>query len=185
MKYLLVKSIDLDMAHHISGHAGACINLHGHTWKFELGFGADALNEVGFVLDFKDMKRLVLEPVHALLDHALLLSEEMYSKVEPELITMGAQFLATRRLPHHPWKEPPFTEKTMGAEAGGFISSKHPGGMKLAVCSFTPTSERLAQWLCHAAEQAIVAEGLTRVSCVFARVYETMHPVNSMAEYRK
>ena len=48
--YKIIKSIDIDFAHHIRGHQGACINIHGHTWKFEVGVQAKELNEDGFVV---------------------------------------------------------------------------------------------------------------------------------------
>ena len=55
--YKIVKSIDIDFAHHIRGHQGACINIHGHTWKFEVGVQAAVLDEQGFVVDFSKLKK--------------------------------------------------------------------------------------------------------------------------------
>jgi hypothetical protein len=59
--------------------------------------------------------------------------------------------------------------------------NEFPGGMKVVVFDFSPTSERLARWLYDLAAERL-EDG--RVSVEFARIYETLHPVESVAEYR-
>ena len=58
--------------------------------------------------------------------------------------------------------------------------NEHPGGMKVAVFPFPPTSERLAAWLYELARSRLEDD---RVRVRLTRVYETMHPVHSVAEY--
>ncbi|MFM2415961.1 MAG: 6-pyruvoyl tetrahydropterin synthase, partial [Pseudomonadota bacterium] len=48
--YKIHKSIDVDFAHHVRGHLGPCINLHGHTWKLEVVVSAQELDAQGFVV---------------------------------------------------------------------------------------------------------------------------------------
>ncbi len=58
-------------AHRLPATGGRCEQLHGHNWKVEVRIRADAVNDVGMVIDFHDLKaltRLVLEE----LDHTLL-----------------------------------------------------------------------------------------------------------------
>ena len=59
--------------------------------------------------------------------------------------------------------------------------TRFPGGMKIAVFPFSPTSERIAEWLYRATDEAVSDE---RVKTVFARVYETQLPTEAIAEYR-
>ena len=66
--YRVHKSIDIDFSHHVRGHEGSCINLHGHTWKFEVGLAAHTLTDEGFVVDFKHLKTAVLKPCTELLE---------------------------------------------------------------------------------------------------------------------
>ena len=73
--YRVTTGIHIHFGHHVHGHAGPCISLHGHTWKFELTLAAEALDRGGFVVDFDQVQHLVLEPCHLLLDHSLALSE--------------------------------------------------------------------------------------------------------------
>lgn len=169
--FKLHKSIDIDFAHHVSGHTGACINIHGHTWKFEVVIGAHELDETGFVVDFKQLKHRVLEPVHRLLDHSLALSAELFTKIKPNIASVGEALLATRASGLH---SPETMLELQGAR------NVYPGGMKMAIFPFTPTSERIAQWLYLLADSQI---GDSRVMVIEARVYETLHPVEAVASY--
>ncbi len=175
--YTIWRSIDVSFAHHVRGHAGSCINLHGHTWKLEVCAAAEALDAEGFVVDFRRLHADVLQPAHALLDHALALGHETFDEVARELEVMGARLLESRARVHGgPVAVPaPVVTRLSGAE------SRYPGGMKVAVFPFSPTSERLAEWLWRAADQALADQ---RVSVPCVRVYESLHPVHSVAEFR-
>ena len=59
--------------------------------------------------------------------------------------------------------------------------NERPGGIKVAVFPFTPTSERLAEWLYRMAAMTIADE---RIKIVSARIYESLHPSELYAEYR-
>ena len=63
--YSIRKSIDVDFAHHVRGHDGPCINVHGHTWKLEVVIEAAELDESGFVIDFGKLKREGLIEVYS------------------------------------------------------------------------------------------------------------------------
>ncbi|MEY3014132.1 MAG: hypothetical protein RIT45_2867 [Pseudomonadota bacterium] len=174
--YRIRKSIDIDFAHHIRGHAGMCIHVHGHTWKFEVELEAESLDEDGFVVDFGLLKREVLRPCHALLDHSLAMGEATYREGENALAQLGDGLLASRE-PRHGQRETSASDVT---RLGG-AENRYPGGMKVAVFPFSPTSERLAHWLAGVAADKL-EDGRVRVAC--ARIYETLHPVQSVAEYR-
>jgi 6-pyruvoyl tetrahydropterin synthase/QueD family protein len=171
--YVIRKSIDVDFAHHVRGHLGPCINLHGHTWKLEVEVAARELGPEGFVIDFGVLKREVLTPCHKLLDHALAIGETTYGEIERELAETGRKLLESRG-PARCEEEPP-AELVLGG-----ARSAYPGGMKLAVFPFSPTSERIARWLFELAAQRLDDD---RVQVKLGRVYETLHPVEAVAEY--
>ena len=170
--YRIRKSIDIDFSHHVHAHMGSCINVHGHTWKFEVGLEAKTLTTEGFVIDFKHLKQGVLKPCHALLDHSLAVGQVTYDRVEGDLAELGAKLLATR--PDGGAGVPKDVVELAGAV------NRYPGGMKVAVFPFIPTSERLAEWLWRVADGALRDE---RVAVSYGRIYETLHPVESVAEY--
>lgn len=175
MGYRIHRSVDISFAHHVRGHAGHCINIHGHTWKFEVGLEADTLDAEGFVVDFGLLKKRVLEPCHRLLDHALAVGAETFEDVGAALEPVGVKLVASREAVHGR----PMPTEAQPMSLGG-ADLRYPGGIKVAVFPFAPTSERLAEWLYRLAEQELADD---RVRVAFGRVYETLHPVESVAEY--
>jgi 6-pyruvoyl tetrahydropterin synthase/QueD family protein len=173
--YRILKSIDIDFAHHIRGHEGACINVHGHTWRFEVGVSAAELDALGFVVDFAVLRKEVLRPCHALLDHALAVGADTYDDVAASLEQMGTALLESRRELHGRVD----TSARRVIELAG-AENRYPGGMKVAVFPFNPTSERIAAWLYGLTTERVSDD---RVSVDFARVYETQRPTESIAEY--
>ncbi len=211
--YYIKKSIDIDFAHHVHGHSGPCINIHGHTWKFELCLGAQDLDKEGFVMDFKALKHGILEPVHQMLDHGLaIFHETAYRRVEnPSEMTTNIPFLdalavmsremVRTRIDVHgegcAFKNRWYIHRTLIDNLVGSAQPDHAewskpdvslngaydvevGGTKLIVFPVPPTSERLAKWLFDLAVQKL--EG-TKIEVLEASIYETLHPVESVASF--
>ena len=175
--YRIHRSIDISFSHHVRGHSGPCVNIHGHTWKFEVGLEADKLDAEGFVVDFGLLKQRVLIPCFQLLDHSLAVGTETYADIEASLAPVGERLLASRRVIHGDRAFPPPEPMTVHGAINRF-----PGGMKVTVFPFNPSSERFAEWLYGLAHDSLADD---RVRVAFARIYETLHPVESVAEYRR
>lgn len=173
--YRIRKSIDVDFSHHVRGHSGPCVNIHGHTWKFEVGLQAEELDAEGFVVDFKTLKKHVLQPCHALLDHALAVGDATWDEVSEDLAVVGKQLVASRLAIHGTTATHHYEVVSVGG-----AENRYPGGIKLAVFPFDLTSERLAKWLWQVAHDALADD---RVQVAYARVYETLHPVEAVAEF--
>jgi 6-pyruvoyl tetrahydropterin synthase/QueD family protein len=203
MPYRVKKSIDIDFAHHVHGHAGPCINIHGHTWKFEVEVQAENLGDDHFVIDFKDLKTKLLEPIHNMLDHGFAIWNKTLFDTEGKVVhsfqTIGEALVATRegRAGKNRW--------LFGADVRSFddcagnITVAMPsvdslngatdyciGGIKIIGFPFPPSSETLARWLYETAHKVLVPEyarlGRT-IQIRQASVYETLHPVESVATY--
>ena len=174
--YRIESGVFIHFSHHVRGHSGPCISLHGHTWKFVLVLGARVLDEQGFVLDFDQLNTRVLSPCHRLLDHSLALGDDSWGENRELITALGANLVASRQATlGHEGDRPPVLE---GDLAGA--RNELPGGIKVAVFPFTPTSERLAEWLYGVASSRV---GDDRVNVLSARVYESLHPVEMFAEY--
>lgn len=174
--YKITTGIHIHFAHHIRGHAGPCVSIHGHTWKFDVTLVATELDAQGFVIDFDDLNERVLTPCHRLLDHALAIGEKTYVENRETLARLGTAFVETRRetLGHLGTPQAALEDSLGGAR------NERPGGIKVAVFPFSPTSERLARWLYD------VADGMLRddrVGVAAARIYETLLPTEAVAEY--
>ena len=175
--YTVTSSVFVHFAHHVRGHDGPCISLHGHTWKFEVTLQADKLDQSGFVYDFDALVDRVLTPVHQLLDHGLAVGADTWAETRDELAKLGETLVASRKLTLGNLGEP--QEAFEGEMAGA--RNERPGGIKVVVFPFAPTSELLAEWLYRVTTDMVADERITVRS---AKVYETMHPIEMVAEYR-
>ena len=68
-------SIDFSYGHRLLGHRGRCRRLHGHNGRLEVEVAAGALDDLGMVVDFADIKRSVGAWVDEHLDHRTVLCE--------------------------------------------------------------------------------------------------------------
>ena len=66
----VVKEFTFDAAHYLPNYDGPCSNLHGHTYKLQVGIKGE-IDESGMVMDFKKLKEMVQSYVNAL-DHSYL-----------------------------------------------------------------------------------------------------------------
>jgi 6-pyruvoyl-tetrahydropterin synthase len=176
--YRVTNSIHLHFAHHVRGHSGPCISLHGHTWMFEVTFEAQQLDAEGFVVDFDQVHAKVLQPCHDLLDHSLALGEASWNETREFLAPMGEALVGSRLEIHGHRGE--FQAHSPTRLRGG--RNEKPGGIKVTVFPFSPTSERLAEWLFQVAEDVFADD---RVRVASARVYETLQPTVTVAEYTR
>lgn len=64
-------SLTYSIGHRLEGHPGLCANFHGHNYTFEVTISGNP-NEIGYVIDFKDLKAIMRELLDKL-DHAMVL----------------------------------------------------------------------------------------------------------------
>lgn len=69
------KIFKFEAAHFLPNHPGKCKNLHGHSYtlEVEVSYGkGNSLNTNGMVIDFGDLKELIVDYIEANLDHKFL-----------------------------------------------------------------------------------------------------------------
>lgn len=74
--YSVIRTHEICVAHRLVGHAGGCQRIHGHNYVFEIECRCVALNEMGMVVDFTDIKNLVCKWLYDNWDHRTLLWSE-------------------------------------------------------------------------------------------------------------
>lgn len=67
----LTVSVEFEAAHRIVDYPGKCNRLHGHNWVIEVSVIGDKLNELGMLVDFKELKSEVNKIINQL-DHFYL-----------------------------------------------------------------------------------------------------------------
>ncbi len=85
--YILKTETTFDSAHFLSGYAGKCANVHGHTWRIVAEIYSEKLNTNGqcrdMVVDFGDFKR-ELKNLAKKYDHTLIYEKDT---LKPETIS--------------------------------------------------------------------------------------------------
>jgi 6-pyruvoyltetrahydropterin/6-carboxytetrahydropterin synthase len=87
-------------AHQLKGYKGKCETLHGHNWKVVAEVEGSDLNDIGLLVDFKDLKG-ILKDVLDRLDHVCLNDIEEFRESNPssELIARYIHGQIKERLP--------------------------------------------------------------------------------------
>jgi 6-pyruvoyltetrahydropterin/6-carboxytetrahydropterin synthase len=73
---------DFAAAHSLREYPGDCQRLHGHNWKVEVEVSASELDELGMVIDFKQVKQATRKATDRL-DHQYLNELEPFNQINP------------------------------------------------------------------------------------------------------
>ena len=80
--YTLTTFVEFSSAHVLNGHEGACKRMHGHNWKVEVEVCGNKLDNIGMVIDFKEIRNMTKGVVDQL-DHRFLNDLDPFKKINP------------------------------------------------------------------------------------------------------
>lgn len=63
-----------DSGHRVVHQVSACRNLHGHTYIYELEFKFNEMEDIGYAIDFKEIKRVGCQWIDDFLDHGMIVN---------------------------------------------------------------------------------------------------------------
>ena len=77
-KIRLTKEFSFESAHALEGYAGACREIHGHSYRMFVTVCGEPVADVsrsdyGMVMDFGELKRIVTEQVVSCMDHSFVI----------------------------------------------------------------------------------------------------------------
>lgn len=138
---LLTKIFHFEMAHAILGYAGVCKNIHGHSYELHVTVNSGENEESfvpapGFVLDFKELKKLVMSTVIGTFDHKLVLSRDYLAK-NPVINSQENLVI---------WEAEP-TAENMLIYMQRILREKLPPAIKLAELKLYETKNSYATWI--------------------------------------
>ncbi len=144
------KTIEWDMGHRVPKHESKCCNPHGHRYKLEVWCFGPIIEEPGapdegMLIDFGDLKTMMTEHIHDVLDHGFMIAES-----DADL---------RKLLAYRP-----------GGAEDGYVGVN---GWKVIIVDFIPTAENIAVWCWRQLEDRIAAHfrGNLVLGCV--KVWET------------
>ena len=74
--YAVKKVIDFCYGHRLLDYPGKCRHLHGHNGQLELEIDAAALDALGMVIDFSEIRAVAKSWIDEHLDHKMLLHRD-------------------------------------------------------------------------------------------------------------
>ena len=130
MEITVVKEFTFDAAHKLPSHPGKCKNLHGHTYRLQVGVKGPINPETGMVVDFAEVKWIVESIIINILDHSYLnemdrAEDDLFPKQNPTAELMVA------------WMVRALTN---------FFNEQWEGIVKLALVRLYETPTSYAEW---------------------------------------
>ena len=65
---------NFDSGHRVMNEFMKCFNIHGHTYLYELTFSFENMEEIGYAIDFKEIKRVFCQWIDDTVDHGMILN---------------------------------------------------------------------------------------------------------------
>ena len=142
-KIRLTKEFSFESAHALEGYAGACREIHGHSYRmFVTVIGepsSDAgASDYGMVMDFGELKRIVTEQVVSRMDHSFVLRRsEANEHLAAEL---AGRFSRIEMVGYQP------TCENLLSDFAVRICRELPSGVRLHSLRLHETATSYAEW---------------------------------------
>ncbi len=72
----IIRKGSFDSGHRVMNECMKCFNVHGHTYLYELHFAFNQSEEIGYAIDFKEIKRVGCQWIDDIMDHGMLLNPQ-------------------------------------------------------------------------------------------------------------
>lgn len=138
----VTREFTFEMAHVLWNYDGPCRNVHGHSYRLFVTISGVPVNDVknpknGMVIDFVDLKTIVLKEIVNVFDHAVVVSKDF----DREKIAMFREtFGNTVVVDYQP------TCENLVADFAGRIKMLMPAGTKIHSLKLFETAKSFAEW---------------------------------------
>lgn len=70
----ITRKCTFDSGHRVMNERMKCFNMHGHTYICHLTFEFNEMEEIGYAIDFKEIKRVGCQWIDDILDHGMIVN---------------------------------------------------------------------------------------------------------------
>ncbi len=106
----ITKELEWDMGHRVpgqmkSGKPGPCSSPHGHRYRLEVGVAGEVIGtsgdpQEGMVIDFTDLKMIMMQEVHERFDHGYMIYEhDEYLPYFQPILSAGKKIIIVPFIP--------------------------------------------------------------------------------------
>lgn len=71
---IINRECTFDSGHRVMNEKMKCFNIHGHTYLCQLKFAFNEIKDIGYAIDFKEIKRVGCQWIDDILDHGMILN---------------------------------------------------------------------------------------------------------------
>jgi 6-pyruvoyltetrahydropterin/6-carboxytetrahydropterin synthase len=141
-KIRVTREFTFEMAHVLGNYDGPCRNVHGHSYRLFVTLSGVPVNDPsnpknGMVIDFTDLKNIVLSSIVNQFDHSVVLSSDF----DPKKRTMMENtFGNTVIVDYQP------TCENLIADFAQRLSDLMPAGVSLHSLKLYETAKSYAEW---------------------------------------
>jgi len=130
------------MAHVLGNYDGPCRNVHGHSYRLFVTLSGVPVNDAdnpknGMVIDFTELKNIVLEKIVNLFDHSVVISRD-FNKEKKEMLEKT--FGNTVIVDYQP------TCENLVADFASRLINEMPEGISLHSLKLYETAKSYAEW---------------------------------------
>ena len=86
-KQYITRKGTFDSGHRVMNEKMKCFNMHGHTYLYELEFEFNEMEEIGYAIDFKEIKRIGCQWIDDYLDHGMIVNPKDEHVIQAALAT--------------------------------------------------------------------------------------------------
>jgi 6-pyruvoyltetrahydropterin/6-carboxytetrahydropterin synthase len=139
----ITKQFDFETGHALYGYDGKCKNMHGHSYKLSVTVSGypitDSSNvKYGMVIDFSDLKKIVLSEIVDIFDHASVFNKNTpHVELAVELEKRGHTIILVDYQP---------TSEMMLIDFAQKIKDRLPENIKLHSLKLQETGTSSAEW---------------------------------------
>ena len=138
----VTREFSFEMAHVLKGYDGPCRNVHGHSYRLFVTITGKPVNDNtsprnGMVLDFTDLKEIVVHTIIERFDHSVVISSDFAAEKKK---IMADAFGNAVIVDYQP------TCENLVTDFAGRIKSELPAGINLHSLRLCETATSYAEW---------------------------------------
>ncbi|MCU0460466.1 MAG: 6-carboxytetrahydropterin synthase [Bacteroidales bacterium] len=138
----VTREFTFEMAHVLGNYDGPCRNVHGHSYRLFVTLSGVPVNDAdnpknGMVIDFTELKNIVLKKIVNLFDHSVVISRNFDEEKKGML---EKTFGNTVIVDYQP------TCENLVADFAGRLINEMPEGISLHSLKLYETAKSYAEW---------------------------------------
>ena len=104
--YYVTKCFEFEAAHYLNNYSGKCAKVHGHSYKVEITCKSKQLDEIGMVIDFKDLKERIDTFLDGEYDHSIIndIPPYSYEEINPTAENMARIIFLRAKIVIDAWR---------------------------------------------------------------------------------